>query len=53
MSIFVIAGATGHVGSAVARELLAAGHKVRAIARNADKAKALASHGAELKSPAS
>jgi uncharacterized protein YbjT (DUF2867 family) len=48
MSIFVVAGATGHVGSVVARELLAAGHKVRAIVRNADKAKALAAQGAEL-----
>jgi uncharacterized protein YbjT (DUF2867 family) len=48
MSIFVVAGATGHVGSVVARDLLAAGHKVRAIVRNVDKAKALASQGAEL-----
>jgi uncharacterized protein YbjT (DUF2867 family) len=48
MSLFVVAGATGHIGSVVARELLAAGHKVRAIVRNADKAKALATQGAEL-----
>ena len=48
MSTFVVAGATGHVGSVVARELLAAGHKVRAIVRSADKAKALGSQGAEL-----
>jgi uncharacterized protein YbjT (DUF2867 family) len=48
MSIFVIAGANGHVGSVVARELLAAGHKVRAIVRSVDKAKTLASQGAEL-----
>jgi uncharacterized protein YbjT (DUF2867 family) len=48
MSIFVVAGATGHVGSVVARELLAAGHKVRAIVRSPDKARALASQGAEL-----
>jgi uncharacterized protein YbjT (DUF2867 family) len=48
MSLFVVAGATGHIGSVVARELLAAGHKVRAIVRNADKAKALASSGADL-----
>jgi uncharacterized protein YbjT (DUF2867 family) len=48
MSTFVVAGATGHVGSVVARELLAAGHKVRAIVRSPDKAKALASSGAEL-----
>jgi uncharacterized protein YbjT (DUF2867 family) len=48
MSIFVVAGATGHVGSVVARELLAAGHKIRAIVRSPDKAKALAGQGAEL-----
>lgn len=49
MSIFVVAGATGHVGSVVARELLAAGHEVRAIVRNAEKAEGLASQGAELR----
>jgi uncharacterized protein YbjT (DUF2867 family) len=48
MSIFVVAGANGHVGSVVAGELLAKGHKVRAIVRNVDKAKALAGQGAEL-----
>ena len=48
MSTFVVAGATGHVGSVVASELLAKGHKVRAIVRNVDKAKALADQGAEL-----
>jgi uncharacterized protein YbjT (DUF2867 family) len=48
MSVFVVAGATGHVGSVVASELLAKGHKVRAVVRNVEKGKALASHGAEL-----
>jgi uncharacterized protein YbjT (DUF2867 family) len=48
MSLFVVAGATGHVGSVVARELLAAGHQVRAIVRSVEKAKALAGQGAEL-----
>jgi uncharacterized protein YbjT (DUF2867 family) len=48
MSVFVVAGATGHVGSVVARELLAAGHGVRAIVRNRDKGKALAEGGADL-----
>jgi uncharacterized protein YbjT (DUF2867 family) len=48
MSIFVVAGATGHVGSVVARELLAAGHMVRAIVRSVEKGKALAGKGAEL-----
>ncbi|HEY8086544.1 MAG TPA: NmrA family NAD(P)-binding protein [Polyangiaceae bacterium] len=48
MSTFVVAGATGHVGSVVARELRSAGHKVRAIVRSAEKGKALAAQGAEL-----
>lgn len=48
MSTFVVAGATGHVGSVLARELLTAGHKVRAIVRSVEKAKALAAQGAEL-----
>jgi uncharacterized protein YbjT (DUF2867 family) len=48
MSIFVVAGANGHVGSVIARELLAVGHTVRAVVRNVDKAKALADRGAEL-----
>ncbi len=48
MSTFVVAGATGHVGSVVARELLTSGHKVRAIVRSVEKAKSLAAHGAEL-----
>jgi uncharacterized protein YbjT (DUF2867 family) len=48
MSLFAVAGATGHTGSVVAHELLAAGHKVRAIVRSADKAKKLAALGAEL-----
>jgi uncharacterized protein YbjT (DUF2867 family) len=48
MSIFVVAGATGHVGSIVARDLLAAGHKVRAVVRSVEKGKALAGQGAEL-----
>lgn len=48
MSVFVVAGATGQVGSVVVRELLAAGHDVRAIVRSADKAKALAGAGAAL-----
>jgi uncharacterized protein YbjT (DUF2867 family) len=48
MSTFVVTGATGHIGSVVARELLAAGHKVRAVVRDAEKAKALATQGAQL-----
>jgi uncharacterized protein YbjT (DUF2867 family) len=43
-------GATGTSGGGVARELVAAGHKVRAITRDiaGDKAKAMAGQGAEL-----
>ncbi|MGD0676071.1 MAG: NmrA family NAD(P)-binding protein [Polyangiaceae bacterium] len=48
MSIFVVAGANGHVGSVVSRELLARGHKVRAVVRNVDKAKGLAGQGADV-----
>ena len=48
MSVFVVTGVTGHVGSVVARDLIAAGHQVRAIVRNAEKAKDLASQGAQL-----
>jgi uncharacterized protein YbjT (DUF2867 family) len=48
MSVFVVAGATGHVGSVVARELLARGHKVRAIVRNVEKAKSVAGQGGEV-----
>ena len=48
MSLFVVAGATGHIGSVVARELLAKGHQVRALVRSAEKAQPLATAGAEL-----
>jgi uncharacterized protein YbjT (DUF2867 family) len=48
MSIFVVAGATGHVGSVVARDLLAKGHRVRVIVRSPDKGRALGALGAEL-----
>lgn len=46
----VVAGATGKQGGAVARRLLARGHKVRALTRNPDKAAArdLAEAGAEV-----
>ncbi len=48
--LILVTGATGQQGGAVARELLASGHKVRAMTRNPDgeKAKALASSGAEI-----
>ena len=46
----LVSGATGQQGGAVARELLAHGHKVRALTRkpNGDSAKALAALGAEI-----
>ncbi|HKF44105.1 MAG TPA: NmrA/HSCARG family protein [Thermoanaerobaculia bacterium] len=46
----LVTGATGHQGGAVAHELLAHGHKVRAMTRKpeGDAAKALAKAGAEI-----
>jgi len=46
----LITGATGQQGGAVARQLLSAGHTVKAMTRNpdSDKAKALAALGAEV-----
>lgn len=38
MSVFLVAGATGNVGSAVTRSLVAAGHTVRAVSRRAAQA---------------
>ena len=48
--VILVTGATGQQGGATARELLAAGHKVRAMTRNTNSgaAKALASLGAEI-----
>jgi uncharacterized protein YbjT (DUF2867 family) len=46
--MFVVAGASGNTGKIVAKRLLAAGKKVRAIVRHPDKAKDLADQGAEL-----
>jgi uncharacterized protein YbjT (DUF2867 family) len=49
-SLIAITGATGQQGGAIARELLAKGHKVRAITRKPDstKAKDLRGLGAEI-----
>ncbi|KPK60951.1 MAG: hypothetical protein AMS21_09305 [Gemmatimonas sp. SG8_38_2] len=49
-AVILVTGATGQQGGAVARELLAAGHRVRAMTRNPDSeaAKALADLGAEV-----
>lgn len=46
--MYVITGATGKVGGGIAERLLAAGKKVKAIARSKDKLAALAAKGAEI-----
>lgn len=46
--MFVVAGVTGHVGSTVAKELLAKGQKVKVIVRSADKGAAWSKQGAEV-----
>lgn len=48
MSMYVISGVTGHVGSVVARELLAQGAKVRAIVRDSRQGEAWTDRGAEV-----
>lgn len=46
--MYVITGATGKVGGGIAERLLAAGKKVKAVARSKDKLAALAAKGAEI-----
>jgi uncharacterized protein YbjT (DUF2867 family) len=48
MSRILVIGATGQLGSAVARQLLERGHHVRALGRNVDKLAALEARGAEI-----
>jgi uncharacterized protein YbjT (DUF2867 family) len=45
--MYVILGATGHIGSVIAGHLLMKGEKVRAVARNPEKLRLLARKGAE------
>src|ERR1700728_2244500 len=46
--MFAITGITGQVGGAVARTLLAKGHGVRAVVRDANKADSWAKQGCEI-----
>lgn len=46
--MFIVLGATGHVGSAVARALRAAGEPVAAVVRDIEKAAGLRALGAEI-----
>lgn len=48
MKTYLVIGATGHTGRPIALGLLDAGHNVRIISRNAEKAKDLIAKGAEL-----
>ncbi len=46
--MYAITGITGQVGGAAAQALLAAGHPIRAILRDAGKAASWAAQGAEI-----
>ena len=46
--LFAVAGVTGHTGRVVADTLLAAGHRVRVIVRDAEKGAPWAARGAEV-----
>ncbi|QNI31697.1 NmrA family NAD(P)-binding protein [Alloacidobacterium dinghuense] len=46
--MFAITGVTGKVGGAVARSLLAQGHKVRAVVRDAEKGRPWSAQGCDI-----
>ena len=46
--MFAITGVTGKVGGAVARNLLAAGHQVRAVVRDAEKGRFWSAQGCDI-----
>jgi len=46
--MFVVLGASGHTGQVVAKNLLAAGQKVRVVGRSAERLQSLAGEGAEI-----
>ena len=46
--MFAIIGVTGKVGGAVARSLLAQGHKVRAVVRDAEKGRSWSAQGCDI-----
>jgi len=48
MSDIAVMGATGHTGSVIARNLLALGHRVRAMGRSAERLESLAQQGAQV-----
>ena len=47
--MYVITGATGNIGSEIARRLLQLGKKVRAISRDKNRLKSIADQGAEIR----
>ena len=46
--MFVVLGASGHTGQVVAKNILAAGQKVRVVGRSAERLQSMAGEGAEI-----
>ena len=46
--MFFVAGITGHIGGAAARELIARGKRVRALVRDLEKASDWADQGVQI-----